>query len=101
MGEGRQAPTTIITLPLLIILPRKQLHDPLRGMSVPQFRAAGGDGAGQGAVEFGADALHVVADEDRGAAMLAQGDRPFGLPAQGEAGRAQDAAFFLQTTAVG
>jgi hypothetical protein len=52
-------------------------------------------------VVFFADAGYVVADEDRGTAVFAEGDGSFGVPAEGEAGGAEDAAFFLEAAAVG
>jgi hypothetical protein len=52
-------------------------------------------------VVFFADAGYVVADEDRGTAVLAEGDGALGVPAEGEAGGAEDAALFLETAAVG
>ena len=79
----------------------KRPDDAGRGHPVPQFRPGRHAAALQHLPAGGPDALHIIADEHAGPALLPQGDRSLRVPSQGQAGGAQHTAFFLQTTAVG
>ncbi len=64
-------------------------------VAVPEGRALGGAGLGANGGVFATQVRDGVADEDAGAAVLAEGDGTLGIPAEGHAGGAEDAAFFL------
>jgi hypothetical protein len=59
-------------------------------VAVPEGRALGGAGLGATGGVFDGGA-----DEDAGTTMLVEGDGTLGIPAEGHAGGAEDAAFFL------
>ncbi len=76
------------------------VDDTVGGVAVPEGRALWGAVEGSDGGVFAAEGLYGISDEDAGAAVLAEGDGTLGIPAEGHAGGAEDAAFFLEAAAV-
>ena len=80
------------------------IHQPVnaapRRLPVPQLRPLGHPAAFEGGQELAADALHVVPHQHARSAVFLQGHGALGVPAQGQAGGAEDAALLLQAAAI-
>ena len=74
--------------------------DAFGGVAVPQFRTLRGAFGAEDFTVGCADLLHVVADEHRGSAVLAECHRAIGVPAERQAWRAENAALLLQPAGI-